>query len=73
MAEEKDKYQHRRPKFVSDEAVEHMRAARAEMRKSMEMLMPPEFIAHRRAARKEMLLAFRSMVDAAIERIEKHE
>ena len=63
----------KRPEFVTDEAIEHMRTARAEMRKSIEALFPPGFIARRRAARKEMLLAFRSIVDAALERIEKHE
>ena len=63
----------KRPEFVTDEAVEHMRTARAEMRKSIEALFPPGFIARRRAARKEMLLAFRSIVDAAIDRIDKQE
>jgi len=64
---------HKRPGFVTDEAVEHIRSARAEMHKSIEALFPPEFIARRRAARKEMLLAFRSVIDAAITHIEKHE
>ncbi|MCJ7533133.1 MAG: hypothetical protein MUO64_19190 [Anaerolineales bacterium] len=63
----------KRPEFVTDEAIEHMRTARAEMRKSIEALFPPGFIARRRAARKEMLLAFRSIVDAAIDRIDKQE
>jgi hypothetical protein len=63
----------KRPEFVTDEAIEHMRTARAEMRKSIEALFPPGFIARRRAARKEMLLAFRSIVDAAIDRIDKEE
>jgi hypothetical protein len=63
----------KRPEFVTDEAIEHMRTARAEMRKSIEALFPPGFITRRRAARKEMLLAFRSIVDAAIDRINKQE
>jgi hypothetical protein len=63
----------KRPEFVTDEAIEHIRTARAEMRKSIEALFPPGFIARRRAARKEMLLAFRSIVDAAIDRIDKQE
>ena len=46
-------------------------AARASMRKSFQELIPPGFIEHRRAARKEMLLAMRSLLDAAIERTEK--
>jgi hypothetical protein len=53
------------------EAREHARAARASMRKSFEELIPRGFIEHRRAAGKEMLLAMRSLLDAAIERIEK--
>ncbi len=53
------------------EAVEHMKAARAEMRKSMETILPPGFLEHRRAARKEMLLAFRSLIDAAIKKTEE--
>jgi len=53
------------------EAREHARAARASMKRSLEELIPPGFREHRRAARKEMLLAMRSLLDAAIERIEK--
>ena len=59
--------------FVPEEAVEHMKAAREEMRKSMETLLPPGFIEHRRAARKEMLKAARSMIDAALEKMEERE
>jgi hypothetical protein len=66
---------HRRPfdDVVTEEAREHMRAARQEMRRSVESLFPPGFIEHRRAARKEMLLAVRSLLDSAIQRIEKRE
>ena len=53
------------------EARDHARAARASMRKSFEELVPHGFTEHRRAARKEMLLAMRSLLDAAIERLEK--
>jgi len=48
-----------------------MKAAREEMRKSMETILPPGFLDHRRAARKEALMAFRSMIDAAIEKTEE--
>jgi hypothetical protein len=34
-------------------------------------LLPEEFWKHRRAAKKEMLLAWRSLLDTAIERLEK--
>jgi hypothetical protein len=53
------------------EALDHMKAAREEMKKSMETILPPGFLEHRRAARKEMLLAFRSMIDAAIKKTEE--
>lgn len=56
--------------FVPVEAVEHMRAARAEMRKGFEKLLPPGYLEHRRAARREMLLAARSVIDAALQRAE---
>ena len=52
------------------EAREHARAARASMRRSFEEIIPHGFLEHRRAARKEMLLAMRSLLDAAIERLE---
>lgn len=56
---------------IPPEALEHMKAARAELRKSMETILPPGFLEHRRAARKEALLAFRSLIDAAIKRTEE--
>lgn len=56
---------------IPEDVREHMRAAREEMRKSVEGLLPPQFIEHRRAARKEMLLAFRSLLNHAIDRIDE--
>jgi hypothetical protein len=53
------------------EARDHAKAARASMKKSFEELIPHGFLEHRRAARREMLLAMRSLLDAAIERMEK--
>lgn len=73
MSEEKTARQRPFKDFIPDEAMEHAKAAREEMRKSVESLFPPGFIEHRRAARKEMLLAMRSMIDAAIGRMEKRE
>jgi hypothetical protein len=58
---------------VPEEARQHARAARQEMRESVKAFMPPEFWEHGRKARKEMLLAWRSMIDAALERMEKKE
>jgi hypothetical protein len=56
---------------IPEEARQHMRAAREELHKSMAGFLPPEFFEHRRKARKEMLLAWRSMIDAALEKMEK--
>jgi hypothetical protein len=58
---------------IPEEAREHFRAARQEMRESIKDLFPPEFIEHRRAARKEMLLAWRSMIDSALKHMEEKE
>ncbi len=73
MAENKQTgYKHFR-EFIPEEAVEHAKAARAEMRKSFAAFLPPEFIAHRRTARKEILLAAREIINHALERIDTHE
>jgi hypothetical protein len=39
----------------------------------VETLLPPGFIEHRRAARREMLKAARSLIDAALEKMEERE
>ncbi len=57
--------------WIPDEAREHARAAKKEMRESIKSLLPPDFVKHRRKARKEMLMAWRSMIDAALEETEK--
>ena len=56
---------------IPEETRQHMRAVHEELHKSIAGLFPPEFIEHHRRARKEMLLAWRSMIDAALERAEK--
>jgi len=58
---------------IPEEVRQHARAAREELRESIKAFLPPEFMEHRRKARKEMLLAWRSMIDAALERMEKKE
>ena len=58
---------------IPDDVLEHMRAARDEVRKSIEGIVPPEFLEHRRKARKEMLLAWRSLIDASLEKMERSE
>jgi hypothetical protein len=70
MAEERTRLFPRIPA----EALEHASNAREEIRKSVAALiptLPPDFMTHRRAARREMLLALRSLIDGAIERVDK--
>lgn len=55
------------------EARQHARAARDEFSKAVEGLFPPRFAEHRRAAQREWLMAVRSMVNAALERIDRAE
>ena len=55
---------------IPEETRQHFKNAREEFRKSVEGMIPPEFLEHRRKARKEMLLAWRSMIDASLERME---
>ncbi|MDH5607546.1 MAG: hypothetical protein OEY93_11755 [Anaerolineae bacterium] len=56
--------------FIPEEALKHAKAARKEMRKSMEAIFPPGFMEHRRAARKEILLAAREIINHALDRVE---
>jgi len=58
---------------VPEEVRQHVRAARDEMRESIKGFLPPGFVEHRKKARKEMLLAWRSLIDSAIERMDKKE
>lgn len=56
---------------IPEEAREHFRAAREEMRESVKTLFPEGFFEHRKSARREMLLAWRSMLDSAIQRMDE--
>ena len=58
---------------MPEEVREHMRAARDEMRETIKSILPPGFVEHRRNARREMLLAWRSLIDSAIERMDHKE
>jgi hypothetical protein len=71
-----DEHATRRRSFedkIPEEVRQHVRSAREEMRESMKAFLPPGFWEHRNKARKEMLLAWRTMIDAALERMEKKE
>ena len=58
--------------WIPEEARQHARAAHEEIHKSIETLFPPEFNEHTRHAGREILLAWRSLIDAALERTEEH-
>ena len=58
---------------IPEEVRQHARAAREELRESVKSFLPPEFFEHRKKARKEMLLAWRSMIDAALQRMDTKE
>lgn len=58
---------------IPEETFQHFRAAREEMRESTKTFLPPKFWEHRRKAGKEMLLAWRSLIDAALEHVDKKE
>ena len=68
MTEAESKKVHR---VLPEETRDHLRAARKEFRQGMEGLFPPEFIDHNRRARKEFLLAARSLIDHALDRMEE--
>lgn len=59
---------------IPAEAREHMRTARDEMKKGLDVMMPEvmkEFRQHRKAAGKEVLLAWRSLIDDALKKMEE--
>jgi hypothetical protein len=58
-------------KHIPEEARQHFEAASEELRKAWEGMFPPGTVEHRRKAGREMLLAFRSLLDAAIEKIDE--
>lgn len=56
---------------IPEDVREHARAAHDEFHKSVEGLFPPEFRDHRQKARKEVLLAFRGLIDFALQRMDE--
>jgi hypothetical protein len=73
MAEQNTRTSTRKPfeGKISEETRKHLRNAREEFHKSMEGIVPPELMEHHRKARREMLLAWRSMIDATLERMDE--
>ncbi len=58
---------------IPEEARTHARAAREEMRLTVEALLPRAVLERERAARREALVAVRNVIEAAIERLETPE
>ena len=71
MTTQDHKSHHPFEEFISKETVEHLKAARQEIKQSVEAIFPPGFVEHRRAARKEVLLAVRGFIDAALQRMDR--
>lgn len=70
---EKKTHRHSFEDEIPEEVREHFRAARRELREGMKEFLPPGFIEHRKKARREMLLAWRSLIDAALEKMDEKE
>jgi hypothetical protein len=71
MATKKTESEKKFKREIPEEAREHYKKARQEMREAIKGFLPEGFMEHRRTARKEIMLAVRSMLDKAIEKIEE--
>lgn len=71
MATKKTESEKKFKREIPEEAREHYKKARHEMREAIKGLLPEGFVEHHHTARKEMMLAVRSMLDAAIEKMEE--
>ncbi|HVN14161.1 MAG TPA: hypothetical protein VMT73_00350 [Anaerolineales bacterium] len=58
---------------IPEETRQHFHNARQEFRAGVKSILPEGFFEHGKAARREMLLAWRGMLDAAIQRIDEKE
>ena len=56
---------------IPEETREHYKKAREEFKKSVEGLLPERFVEHHHNARREMMLAMRSMLDHAIQKMDE--
>jgi len=68
---EKAREKGRRESRLPEDTRSHLRAARKAFGQSLEGLLPPGFLEPTRMARREMLLAARSLIDHALERLEE--
>lgn len=56
---------------LPEDTRQHLQAARRAFRKSIDAFLPAGFVENRRIARREALLAARSLIDHALERMEE--
>ena len=68
---EKKSYRRHYEDEIPEDVRDHFREARKELRESMKEFLPPGFIEHRKKARREMLLAWRSLIDRAIQHMDE--
>jgi hypothetical protein len=71
MAEPTERHHKPFGEAIPEEARAHARAAHEEMRKAFEAVFPPGVGEHGRQARRELLLAFRSMIDESLKRMDE--
>ena len=67
MTEREKKWKERIP----EETRQHYKKAREEFGKSIEGFLPEGFVEHHHNARREMLMAWRSMLDHAIKKMDE--
>ena len=68
---ERTEYNDRWQEYIPEEVRQHYKNARHEFRKSFAGLLPPGFVEHRRKARREMLLAWRSLIDHVLKKMDE--
>jgi hypothetical protein len=68
---EKTAYEQRWKEYIPEEARQHYKNARKEFKQSIEGLLPKGFVEHRRNARREMLLAWRSLIDHVLKKMDE--
>ena len=56
---------------IPEETREHYKKARKEFHEAVKDLLPDGFLEHHRNARREMMLAWRSMLDHAIKKMDE--
>ena len=58
---------------IPEEAKDHFGTAKAEFKKGLDAMFPPEVKEHRLAAQKEVLNGLKSLIDAALDKFNENE